>query len=429
MTRVAPDRPVARREIWSWYLYDFADSAFTTVIVTAFYVLYFKEVVVGGASGRGDWYWGVANALSQVVVVLLLPLLGAIADHSARKLIFLRACGLMIILFTGSLFLVGPGMVAAGMVLFMLANVGFQSGGVFIDAFLPELARADNVGRLSGTKWGVGYVGGLLSLAAVAPLAIGGFGPDNLWRARLVFPVVALWYAVASLPAFLVLRERALPRVLPPGQSLTGAGVRRLLATAGRIRHYRELVKFLIAFWIYNDAIVTIIVFAAAYAHDTLGFSMAENLGLLLAVNIPAAIGSILCGRLVDRIGGVRTITLTLLLWLGVIAGTVLTSTRAPYYGVAVVAGLCMGSTQSASRSVVARFTPRGHAAEFFAFLGVAGKVSAIAGPLLFGLISATTGSQKLAVVAVGLFVLGGLLVLLTVDEAAGHAAAATDPA
>ena len=423
MARVDPDHPVAKREIWAWYSYDFADSAFTTVIVTAFYVLYFKEVVVSDP-GLGDWYWGLANAVAAASVALLAPVLGAIADHSGCKLAFLRACAVLLVVFTSSLFFVGPGMVAAGITLFVLANIGFQGGGVFIDAFLLELSRDSDVGRLSGTKWATGYVGGLLSLAAIAPLAFGGFGTGNLLRARLVFPLIALWYLLFSLPTFLFLRERARSRPLPPGESLLTVGFRRLAHTARHVRRYRELAKFLVAFWIYNDAIVTIIVFAAAYAHDTLGFTVAENLGLLLVVNLPAAAGSILFGRLVDRIGGKRTVILTLVIWLGVIAGTLFTTTRAPYYAVAAVAGLCLGGTQSASRSIMARFTPRDRAAEFFGFLGVAGKVSAIIGPLLFGLISAGTGSQRLAVLGVGVFFLAGLLVLLSVDEAAGQAAA-----
>jgi UMF1 family MFS transporter len=202
-------------------------------------------------------------------------------------------------------------------------------------------------------------------------------------------------------------------------------GFARLATTFRHIRRYRELFKFLIAFWVYNDGIITIIVFSAAYAADTLQFTVQENLLLLLAVNIPAAAGSFLFGRLADRAGIKRTVVLTLLLWLVVVAAAMLTTSKAAFFGVAALAGVGLGSCQSTSRSLMSRFTPRAKAAEFFAFMGFAGKVSSIVGPLVFGAISMATGSQRLAVLAVGVFFLVGLGLLLGVDEEAGIAAAA----
>jgi UMF1 family MFS transporter len=427
MVRVALDEPVRRREVAAWCFYDFADSGFTTVIVTAFYVLYFKAVVVGDSS-LGDWYWGLANAASALVMATLAPILGAIADHSGSKLFFLRACAILIVVFTASLFLVQPGMVVLGMGLFLVANVGFGGGVIFIDAFLPELSDASNVGRISGYRWAIGYIGGMLCLGAVLPLASGGFSTENLFSARLVFPVVAIWYAVWSVPTFLFLRERALPRPLPAGRGYLQVGFGRLRETFRHIRRYRELLKFLLAFWIYNDAIVTIIVFATAFASDTLHFTVSENLLLILAVNIPASVGSLIFGRILDRFGAKRTVVLTLVLWLGVVGLTLAATTKPFFFGVAVLAGIGLGSCQSTSRSLMARLTPKEKAAEFFGFLGVAGKVSSIIGPFLFGLISITTGSQRLAVLAVGLFFLAGLLVLLSVDEGRGIAAAGREP-
>jgi UMF1 family MFS transporter len=424
MNRVSPDEPVRRREIAAWCSYDFADSAFTTVIVTAFFVLYFKHVVVGDP-GLGDWYWGLANAGSALVMAMLAPVLGAIADHSGSKRIFLRACAVLIVVFTAGLFFVQPGMVAVGMALFIIANIGFAGGVIFIDAFLPEISRAGNVGRISGYRWGLGYIGGMACLGLILPLASGGFSADNLLSARAVFPVVALWYLVWSLPTFLVLRERALHRPLPPGHGYLRVGFGRLAVTLRHIRRYRELFKFLLAFWVYNDAIVTVIVFASAYAADTLQFTVTENLLLIFSVNVPAAAGALLFGRLLDRLGAKRTVVLTLLLWLGVVTLTVFTTTKAVFFGVAVLAGIGLGSCQSTSRSLMALLTPRAKSAEFFGFLGLAGKISAILGPLLFGLISVTTGSQRLAVSMIGLFFLAGLLILLSVDERDGIAAAA----
>jgi UMF1 family MFS transporter len=423
MRRVPPGTPVLPRERAAWCLYDFADSAFTTVVVTAFYVLYFKSVVVGDAA-LGDWYWGLANAVSALALAGLAPLLGALADHTGSKRLFLRGCGLLMVTFTAALAWVGPGDVLLGSVLFILANIGFAGGVIFIDAFLPELAAPGRLGTLSGWRWGVGYVGGMLCLGVILPLARGGFADSNLASARLVFPVVAAWYALFSLPAFLLLRERAERRPPAPGTTLWSVGFTRVAGTFRHIRRYRELFKFLVAFWIYNDAIVTIIVFAAAYAGDTLGFTVAENLLLILCVNLPAALGSVAFGALLDRLGAKRTVVLTLLLWLGVVAGALLVTRKGSFLAVAALAGLGLGSCQSSSRALLARFTPRDRSAEFFGFLGLAGKVSAVLGPLLFGLVSVASGSQRWAVAMVGLLFLVGLLVLLTVDEAAGVAAA-----
>lgn len=423
MHRVPPGTPVCRRERVAWCFYDFADSAFTTVIVTTFYVLYFKTVVVG-AAGRGDWYWALANSLSAVAVALLAPVLGAVADYTGSKRLFLRAFGLLIVVFTASLALVGPGDVTSGMALFMLANIGFAGGVIFIDAFLPELAPAGAMGRLSGARWGLGYIGGMLCLGAVLPLARGGFTADNLTSARMVFLVVALWYTIFSLPTFLLLRERSTRRPVPAGSHLLTIGFVRLGQTLRDIQRFRQLFRFLLAFVLYNDAIVTIIIFAAAFAADTLHFTVAENLLLIFCVNLPAAAGSWIFGALLDRIGAKRTVSLTLVLWLLVIAATMATSSKSVFFMVAALAGLGLGSCQSSSRALLAQFTPASRSAEFFGFLGMAGKVSAIIGPLVFGWISMTTGSQRLAVLSVGLFFLAGLLLLATVDEEEGIAAA-----
>ncbi|MFQ5669179.1 MAG: MFS transporter [Acidobacteriota bacterium] len=424
MARVSPQEPVRLPEKVAWCLYDFGDSAFTTVIITAYYVLYFKTVVVGNPA-LGDWYWGLANAISALVIALVAPLLGALADQSGNKLLFLRGCAALAVTFTASLYWVRPGGIASGCILFIMANIGFSGGVIFIDAFLPEISHPGNVGRLSGYRWGTGYVGGMLSLGLVLPLVKGGFGEDHLLSARLVFPVVALWYLIWVFPAFLFLRERAIPGASLSWSGALRAGVRRLRETAGHLRHYRQLFRFLIAYWVYNDAIVTIIVFAAAYAADTLHFSLAENLLLILCVNVPAALGSLAFGSLVDRIGAKKAVSFTLILWLAVVVAAALATSKVVFLCVAALAGIGLGSCQSASRSLMSLLSPRRKAAEFFAFMGVAGKASSIPGPLLFGVLSSTTGSQRVAVLAVGLLFLAGFLILLTVDQDKGMAAAA----
>lgn len=418
--------PVTRREIFGWCMYDVADSAFTTVIVTTAFAIYFSEVVVANKQ-RADLLWGLAASISELAVGLLAPLLGAIADFSGSRKKFLGVCALTIIFFTAALSLVGPGMASLALVLYVIANIGFAGGGVFIDSFLPGISTPDNAGRLSGLKWAMGYASGLLCLALVLPLArhIGPAMSDrDLLLARLVPAVVALYYALAVLPTFLFLRERSLPRPLPPGKTYLSAGYGQLRQTLRHIGRYRELVKLLIAFLVYNDGIVTVIYFAARYAMDEVGFTSAQTVFLFIPLNVVAVIGAFSFGWLADRIGQKRTILLSLAIWVAAVVVAYFSYSRTSFYVVAALAGLGMGSCQSVTRSLVALFTPRENAAEFFGFLGIAGKALAFVGPIVFGMISSLTGSKRPAILVIGLFFLAGMVLVGLIDERRGKEAA-----
>ena len=419
-----PPGRAPRREIFAWAFYDFANSSFATVILTAVYVLYFTNVVVLGDDG--DRLWGRAIALSMLLVGLSSPVLGAIADYSAAKKRFLMAYAGLCIVCTAALYFVGPGMVFLGMALFVLANVGFAGGNVFYDAFLPEIADDESMGRVSGYGWGVGYVGGMLSLAVVLPFAAKlKDGPAGASFARLAFPVTALFFLAASVPTFVWLKERAKPKALPEGESCLSMGFGRLLSTLKRVKQYRELAKFLVIFLIYNDAMTTVIVFCARYADKTFDFTMKENLGLLLLVNLFAAPGVYAFGLVADRIGSKRTILITLVVWTAVACLGGIARTKLQFAMVAVVAGLAMGAVQSVSRTLVGLFSPRSRSAEFFGFKAVCGKFAAVLGPWIFGEVSAATGSQRIAVLMVaGIFAVSFVALWLFVDEKAGIAAA-----
>lgn len=408
-------------------MYDAADSAFTTVIVTVLYAPYFSKVVVGDA-GRADLLWGQAASVSELIVALVAPVLGAIADFSGSRKRFLAGCAGVIIVFTAALWWVTPGAVMLGFWLFVVANVGFAGGGVFIDSFLPGLSNETNAGRISGIKWTIGYLSGMLCLLLCFPLADGNIvsdpTPEQLAKARLIPVVVAVYFLVMVLPTFLFLRERSFPQPLPPGENYLTVGFRRVWRTLQQIRQYRELFKLLIAFLVYNDGVVTVIYFAALYASVTIGFDAGELIVMFFLLNIVAAVGAISFGYLADRIGQKRTIFLSLGLWIGAVVLAYVTHSKMAFYGVATLAGLGLGSCQSVSRSLLALFTPRENAAEFFGFLGIAGKALAFLGPLLFGLISRETGSQRPAILAIGLFFVVGMVLLSFVDEAKGKEAA-----
>ena len=421
------ESPITRREILGWCMYDAADSAFTTVIVTVLFAPYFSLVVVGD-SGRADLLWGQAASVSELFVALLAPVLGAIADFAGSRKLFLGICALVIVVFTASLWFVTPGAVMLGFWLYVIANIGFAGGGVFIDSFLPGISTEKNVGKISGIKWTIGYLSGMICLLLCFPLAnnniVANPDPRQLGLARLIPVVVAAYYLVMVIPTFLFLRDRSRRTPLPAGENYLTLGFRQVFRTLRHIRHYRELFKLLIAFLVYNDGVVTVIYFAALYATVTIGFTTGELTIMFFLLNIVAAGGAFGFGVLADRIGQKRTIFISLTLWIAAVVLAYLAHTKNEFYVVATLAGLGLGSCQSVSRSLLALFTPRENAAEFFGFLGIAGKALAFVGPLVFGIISNRTGSQRPAILAIGLFFVIGMLLLSFVDEERGKMAA-----
>ena len=420
--------PITRKEILGWCMYDMADSAFTTVIVTTLYALYYGTVVVGNTQ-QADFLWGLGASISEVVVAILAPILGAIADYSGSRKKFLAVCAVTIVLFTASLWFVGPGMAMLGLVLYIIANVGFAGGGVFIDSFLPGISTERNAGRISGLKWALGYASGLIALFLCLQLGFAESikanpGPADLARARLIPVVIAVYYAIAVIPTFLFLRDRSTPKPLPPGKSYVTIGFQQLGHTIRHIRRYKELLTLLAAFLIYNDGIVTVIYFAARYASDTIGFTPAEITVMFIVLNLVAVVGALGFGRLADVIGQKRVITISLLIWIAAVVLAYFAYSKQSFWVVATLAGIGIGSSQSVTRSLVALFTPKENAAEFFGFLGIAGKALAFLGPLVFGTMSSITGSQRPAILSVGVFFVVGIVVLAFVDERKGKEAA-----
>jgi MFS transporter, UMF1 family len=418
--------PVTRKEIFGWCMYDVADSAFTTVIITAFYAPFFNKVIVGDST-QGTYLWGWALSASEVFVALLAPILGAIADFSGSRKKFLGVCAITIILFTGALWFAGPGMVALAMTLFIVANLGFAGGGVFIDSFLPGISNESNVGRISGMKWGLGYLSGLVITFLCGSLAGAIDKPDDpelIAQARLIPVVVAAYYAVMVIPTLLFLRDRSVPQQLPPGENYLTVGFKQLCRTFKHIRRYRELVKLLIAFLVYNDGIVTVIGFASIYAVDTIGFTSGDLVTMFITLNVVAAAGALVFGRIADWIGQKRTIFISLTIWIAAVSIAYFAEDKTTFWVAATLVGIGMGSCQSVTRSLLALFTPQKNAAEFFGFLGVAGKALAFLGPFVFGSLTLATGSQRPAILAIAAFFIAGMILLTFVDEERGKEAA-----
>ncbi len=416
-----------RQQIVAWCLYDFADSSFTTLIVTVAYGIYFRAVVAGDLGAAADFYWGLCIALSMATVALATPVLGAIADLAGRRRLFLRLFALVSIGFTALLVFVRQGDLARGMILFMVANIGFEGAHVFYNSFLPEIADDHRIGRISGYGWALGYIGGLAALLLAHPLMRRGFAPESVDLYRLTFPMVAVFYLVFALPAFFVLREPA-GRHHWPAARYVREGFARLWVTFGRIRERRDLLRFLIAFVIYNDGVATVIAFSAIYAMQVIGFTVAQVMLLFIVTQLTAFAGAIVAGVAVDRIGARTTIAISLVLWIGVVAGAFLAVTTPQFFVVAVGASIGMGSTQTASRSLMGLLLPRGHNSEFFGFYAFTGKVSAIIGPLLYGAVAALTGSARPAVLSLAIFFVVGSVLLAGVDVERGRIAAGRLP-
>ena len=414
--------PVRPREIVAWAMFDFANSGYTTLIVTVAFGVYFTKLVAPGE--RADFLWGLGIFASNLAVMLLSPVVGAMADDTGRKKWFLAGTYLLCIAGTAALWWVLPGLVALGLTLFVISNIGFSLGENLVASFLPEISTPANVGRISGFGWGLGYFGGLACLLLNRPLLAGEFVPDNLANLRLVGPTTAAFFVVAALPTFLFLRERA-PR--GPARSLAAyarASFGRLAATGRMLRQFSDLARFLVLFLLFSCGLTTVIAFASIYAERNLRFSSDELIVLFMALQFAAAGGAFLFGWIQDSIGARRTIQITLVLWLAVSAGAAFATTKALFWGVALASGLGIGSLQSASRAMVGLFSPVGKSGEFFGFWGLAGKGGYMLGPLVFGAISSATGSQRLAIGVNALFFLIGLIGLAWVDERRGLAAA-----
>lgn len=418
----APYPPPTRREIFGWAMFDFANSSYTTIIITVAFSVYFTTLVVPG--GRGDFLWGLGLTASNLAIILTAPVMGAIADGAGRKKQFLAGTWVLCVAGTAALFFVQPGNVALALILFVVSNLGYALGETLSSAFLPEISTPENVGRISGAGWGLGYLGGLASLLLVRPLLAGGFVAGNVDNLRRVWVVTAIFFLLAALPTFLLLKERAeRPRRTSP-RRLAENGLRRMAATARDFKSFTELARFLGVYFAYACGLMTVISFSGVFAAKTLGFSGDELIVLFLLLQITSSAGALVGGWLQDRIGSRNTIRLILVVWIGVCIAVYSAHTKGAFWIAALVAGLALGSLMATSRALVGLLSPVSKSGEIFGFWGLTMRAAYAVGPAMFGGISAATGSQRIAVLStVGWFALG-LLGMQWVDEERGRRAA-----
>lgn len=417
---------VRPREIWAWAMYDFANSGYTTVVITAIFNAYFVAVVAEGKDW-GTLAWSAALAVSYFLVMVTAPALGACADAYASKKRLLLASTIGCVLFTAGLALVGRGDLQLAIPLVILSNFFFGVGENLIAAFLPELAKGEAMGKVSGWGWSIGFIGGLLSLGASLAYVTWaeGQGQTAIQFIPVTMLITAGLFALASLPTFLILRERAVPQPHLQGRGVAGEAFARLGDTLRHARRYRDLGRFLVCLVFYQAGIQAVIALAAIYAQQAMHFGTRETIMLVLLVNVTAALGAFLFGQIQDRLGHVRTIALTLLGWILMILIAYRADTPGQFWLAANITGLCLGASQSAGRALVGYLSPPGRSAEFFGLWGLAVKLSSILGPLTYGLVSwMSRGDHRLAMLLTGGYFLAGLALLMGVNTERGRHAA-----
>jgi len=411
-----------RRTVLAWALYDFANSAFSAIIVATIFPVYYTEVVVGNRDGRGDFWWGLASSVSMILVAMASPILGGFADHAGMRKTFLIGFTLASVAATALLATVGPGMLAWGFTLIVIGVVAFESAFVYYNSYLTRITTTDTLGRVSALGFAVGYAGSLIAFVAAYPFVAAGayYG---------AFLAAAAQYLLFAVPAFLVL-----PADEGPTQSLGSAMVRGVANTRATLREItreparRQMRRFLLAYLVYEDGVNTIILFSAVFASKTLGFATTEIIGLFLVVQITALLGSAAWARTTDSRGPKLVVTLMLGQWTAVTVIAFFVQSKWQFWIVAVLAGTGLGAIQAASRTFMATLVPPRREAEFFGFYALVGKAGAILGPLVFGSVSwATGGDQRAAILVVGLLFVVGLGLLVRV-QAGGPTALGPHP-
>ncbi len=404
------------REALSWAFYDWANSAYYTLIVTFAYAIYFNRVVVGGAAG--DFWWGAVLSVSAVVGGLLAPIVGAVADYDARRKRKFILFTLAAIAGTALLYFSKPGMLVYAAIVFMLTNIVYEIAIILYDSFLVHIATDKTAGRISGLGWGMGYAGGLVAMGLLYPLYGGGYenGMDGLYR--LVFPLTALYYLVFAIPAFLWIREPPAPKKRGLGLGeMARIGLRRTWEGILELRERRDLLRFFIAFYLLNNGLVAAFSFVPIFASATLGMSVSQISVFLVVIQLVGFPSTAFFGWLSDRKGRKTILLWAIAAWAGIILSLVLTSSHQVFYALAVACGLVIGSSQAVARSWLSRLVPKEKRSEFFGFNGFATKVSAPTGLLVFGIVSSLFASQRLAMLTLLPFFAGAFLLFRTVPE------------
>jgi len=420
-------------------MYDFANSAFATTISAVIFNRYFAGVVAGGEKGidvsvlfwkvtiPGSSFFNFTVALAMIFVAVSSPVLGAIADYSRSKKKFLKLYCYTACVFTGLLYFIKEGDYWLGALFFIIANIGFSGGNVFYNAFLSEISDKKDMGKVSGLGWALGYIGGgaclLLNLIMLNYPQILGF-PEGFFTVHHCFVSVSIWWILFSIPTFLFVKETQRYDEKKNFKFYAYKGYHRVKSTFRKIKEFKELIKFLFAFLLYNDGIQTVIIMASIFGAQILKMTSSELIVYFLVIQGTAFIGSIIFGFIVDIINNKKTILITLFIWCLIVVWAyfigLFFDAKIEFWIIGILAGLVLGGSQSASRSLQGTFTPVENSAEFFGFYAIANKFASIFGPLVFGIITLITGNLKNGILSLILFFIAGIILLYFVDEEKG---------
>lgn len=425
----------SNKELLAWAFFDFANSGYTTVVQTTIFSAYFVGVVAAGTTGitpgMATLLWTLSISIANFIVMVSGPVIGAIADYRACKKQFLFVSSIGCIISTALLATIGPGDIVPAIVLVIISAIMFAAGENLIAAFLPEIIPEQKMGKMSGYGWSLGYVGGLLTLA-ICLAYISWARHQGLTEAQSVpvtLLITAAIFAVAATPTFLWLRERAVPVAAAQRLSVLKASIGRLQHTLKEAARFRDLFRFLITLAVYQSGVSTVVVLAAIYAQEVMGFNTQSLIILIMVVNVTAAVGAFICGHLQDRIGSVPTLAITLLIWIAAVAAAIFADKSLQMWLIGNMIGLAMGASQAVGRALVSKFSPSERAGEFLGLWGLVNRLSAIIGPLSYGLINYLShGDHRLSLLSTLVFFATGLLLLTKVNEKRGKAAAIEVP-
>lgn len=399
-----------------WMFYDFANSAFTTVMVTVVFSVFFVNSIAAGLPEGGEWYWSLAVSISMTLAAIAAPILGAMADYSHSKKKFLFVFTYLTIASTSLLFFAGKGDYILGMILFIIANFSFNSALVFYDAFLPEVSTPETIGKISGLGWGLGYLGGLVSLL-VALLLV------NKGAYRWIWPMNAAHIFLFSLLTFILLKEK---KVATPKTNYLKVAVDRIVFSLKHIRKMPDLLSYLFSYFLYNVGIYTVIAFAAIYGGNQFKMSQQSLIIFFIIAQVTSVIGAVAFGWLSDKYNVRLSLSVSILVWIGVVAWAFFCTSAKEYYALGLVAGLAIGSSQANSRTMLSILTPLDRQAEFFGFYTLVGRISAIVGPFVYGNLTRVTGNQRYAIVSLGAFFILGWFILQKVNLERGKSLSKT---
>ncbi len=413
-----------RREIIAWCIYDWANSAYSTVLITVLVVYLTKELALAKGVGALIYGWGIGGTM--VVTALLSPIFGAIADAHANKRAWLAGATLVGAGSSILMFFATPDRPWLFVVLFITANLGYEQAWGFYNAFLPQITDDDHMGRVSSWGFGAGYVGGgLLLLVIIILFSQGdaiGLPSANGFRFRLGLLLMGLWWGLFSLPMLLVVKDRRMPA--RESHSIFAAakqGVKDVWSTLSHLRRYRMLVIFLVGFLIYNDGVQTMITQSSVFATSVLDMTTGELGSVILMIQFVALPGALAVGWSADRIGQKFTLMVCLAVWVTLLIGAFFITEKWQFWTMAVFVALVLGGTQSVSRTIMGLMTPEARSAEFFGFFNLSGKAASMVGPIVFSTTMFATGSAHLAILSLLVFFLTGWAVIAPLDVARGQ--------